>query len=171
MAERLSGAIPKLVSEDQVGYIMGRNTATVVRTIDDVINYLNRTKKAGYILAADFRKAFDSISKDFLLHVFRAFGFGADFQKWVSVLTKDSASCISHGGWVSEPSEVLRCIRQGCPFSPLAFVLAVELLAIKIRNSSIAGVESADLGSIAGAKIKIQNWLMTLTYFLKVNKI
>ena len=81
MAERLSGIIPKLVSEDQVGYIRGRNMATVMRFIDDVIMYLNRTKNAGYIFAVDFRKAFDSISKYFLSHVFRAFGFGEDFQK------------------------------------------------------------------------------------------
>ena len=65
LAERLSGVIPKLVSEDQVGYIRGRNIATVIRTIDDVITYLNRTKQAGGSLAVDFRKAFDSISKDF----------------------------------------------------------------------------------------------------------
>ena len=45
LAERVSGVIPKLVSEDQVGYIRGRNIASIVRTIDDVINYLNRTKK------------------------------------------------------------------------------------------------------------------------------
>ena len=44
LAERLSGGIPKLVSEDQVGYIWGRNIATLTRTIDDVINYLNRTQ-------------------------------------------------------------------------------------------------------------------------------
>ena len=81
LAERLSGVISRLDSEDQVGYIRGRNIATVIRTIDDVINYLNRTKKAGYRLAVDFRKALDSISKDFLSHVFKAFGFGADFQK------------------------------------------------------------------------------------------
>ena len=93
---------------------------TVIRTMDDVINYLNRTKKAGYILAVDFRKAFDSISKDFLSHVFKAFGFGVDFQKWVSVLTKGTASCKNHGGWVSDPFEVLCGIRHGCPFSPLA---------------------------------------------------
>ena len=112
----------------------GKSKWATVLTIDDVINYLNRTKKAGYIFAVDFRKAFGSISKDFLSHVFRAFGFGADFHKWVSVLTKGTASCINHGGWVSEPFEVLCWIRQGCPFSPLAFVLAVELLAIKIET-------------------------------------
>ena len=45
LAETLSGVIPKLISEDQVGYIRGRNIATVIMTIDDVINYFNRTKK------------------------------------------------------------------------------------------------------------------------------
>ena len=42
LAERLSGVIPKLVSEDQVGSIRGRN---IIRAIDDIINYLNRTIK------------------------------------------------------------------------------------------------------------------------------
>ena len=41
LAERLSGAILKLVSENQVGYIRGRNIATVIRTINDIINYWN----------------------------------------------------------------------------------------------------------------------------------
>ena len=143
--------IAKLVSECQVDYISGRKIATVLTTIDDVINSLNRTKIAGYILTVDFRKAFD-----FLLHVFRAFGFGADFQKWISVLAKGTVSCINHGGWVLEPFEVQCGIRQGYPFSPLAFVLAVELLAIKIRNSSIAGIKTPELGGRASAKMKIK---------------
>ena len=58
-------------------------------------------------------------------------------------------------------------IRQGCPFSPLAFVLAVELLAIKIRNSSITGVQTPDLGSRAGAKNKIKQLADGITLFLK----
>ena len=84
------------------------------------------------MLALDYAKAFDSISKPFLLLVFSVFGFGPDFHKWVSVLTKGSVCCTNHGGWLSEPFEVMCGIRQGCPFSPLAFVLAVEILAIKI---------------------------------------
>ena len=90
-----------------------------------------------------------------------------DFQKWVSVLTKGTASCINHGGWVSEPFEMLYGIRQGCPFSPLAFVLAVELLDINVRNSTIAGVETPNLGSRAGAKYKIKQLADDATLFLK----
>ena len=48
--------IPKLVSEDQMGRISSRNIGTVIRTIDDVINYSSRTRKASYILTVDFRK-------------------------------------------------------------------------------------------------------------------
>ena len=43
-------------------------------------------------------------------------------------------SCVAYCGWLSEYFSVEAGIRQGCPFSPLAFVLAVELLAIKIRH-------------------------------------
>ena len=55
-------------------------------------------------------------------------------------------------------------IRQGC-----AFVLTVELLAIKIRNSSIAGFETPDLGSRAGAKIELKQLADDATLFL-INK-
>ena len=58
-------------------------------------------------------------------------GFGPDFVKWVSVLMADAKSCAAYCGWLSEYFAVEAGIRQGCPFSPLAFVLAVELLAIK----------------------------------------
>ena len=68
---------------------------------------------------------------------------------------------------MSEPFEVLCEIRQGCPFSPLAFVLAVELLAITIRNSSIAGFETPDLGSRAGANMSIKQLTDDTALFLK----
>ena len=43
----------------------------------------------------------------------------------------------------------------------------MELLAIKIRNSSIAGIETPDLGSGAGAKIKMKQLADDTTLFLK----
>lgn len=166
LALRMSIVIQKVINEDQVGYLKGRNIATVLRTIDDVINYLNVTGKAGYLLAIDYAKAFDSISRDFLLQTFDVFGFGRDFKKWVKVLTGGSSSCINYGGWLSESFEVKCGIRQGCPFSPLAFVLAVELLAVKIRNSSIKGVFVPTLVQ-GNYKLKIKQLADDMTLFLQ----
>ena len=132
--------IDKLIDEDQVGYLKGRNIASVIRNVDDVIEYLNVTNKAGYLLALDYKKAFDTISKEFMLESLRIFGFKEQFRNWVKLLVTDTFSSISHGGWISSPFVLKSGIRQGCPFSPLAFVLAVEVLAIKIRNSHIAGI-------------------------------
>ena len=61
-------------------------------------------------------------------------GFGPDFVKWVSILMADAKSCVAYCGWLYEHFAVEAGIRQGCPFSPLAFILAVELLATKIRH-------------------------------------
>ena len=46
----------------------------------------------------------------------------------------DAKSCVAYCGWLSEYFAEEAGIRQGCPFSPLAFVLVVELLAIRIRH-------------------------------------
>jgi len=167
LAVRLGAVIQDLISTDQVGYLKGRNIATVIRTIDDVVNYLNVTKQAGYLLALDYAKAFDSVSKDYLLHVFEVFGFKPDFQRWVRVLMTDSMSSINHGGWVSKPFQVNCGIRQGCPFSPLGFVLAVELLATKIRNSTIAGISVSLRGNQPLESLKIKQLADDTTLFLK----
>ena len=79
--------------------------------------------------------AFDCISKEFMIQTFKKFGFGPKFISWVSLLMKDTRSCINYAGWLSGYFPAESGIRQGCPFSPLAFVLALELLAIKIRQS------------------------------------
>ena len=42
--------------------------------------------KAGYLLALDYCKAFDSISDDFIIEAFKLFGFGEQFTKWVKTL-------------------------------------------------------------------------------------
>ena len=135
MAIRMQGVIKSIISEDQVGYIKGRNISTIIRLIDDTIEYVKVHNKSGVVMALDYKKAFDSVNKGFLNAAFNKFGFGSDFRQWVKVLTHGTESCINYNGWLSEFFEVNSGIRQGCPFSPLAFILSVELLAIKIRQA------------------------------------
>ena len=158
--------VNKLINEDQVGCLKGRNISTILRNIDDVRDYLNRSDKAGCLLALDYCKAFDSISKDVIIEAFKLFGFGEQFTKWVKTLFSNTFSSINHGGWLSEPFKVNCGRRQGCPFSPLAFVLAVEILAIKIRNSSIKGTELPKLKDLEN-NIKCRQLADDTSLFLK----
>ena len=49
--------------------------------------------------------------------------------------------CINQYEWLSEPFKVERGIRQGYPLLSALCVLAVELLAIKVRIGDIKGVK------------------------------
>ena len=160
LALRLTNVIDNIVSKDQCSYIPFRDVSDNLRLIDDVIEYLKIKNKPGLLLAIDFSKAFDSISRKFMLNSFKRFGFGVDFQKWVSVLLNNSKSKIGYNGWLSEDFSVERGIKQGCPFSPLAFIISIEYLAIKIRSDSLVkGVVLDD-----NAAQNISKILKTLLY-------
>ena len=163
LANRLCTVINTIVNEDQVGYIKGRNVSNNLRTIDDVLEYLRFKEKPGILLALDFQKAFDSISKNYMIHAFKRFGFGTDFVQWIQVLFSDIRSCIGYNGWLSSDFEVKCGIRQGCPFSPLAFIVSIELLAIRLRQCS-------EIKSLSVAKDKVLKILLyadDLTMFIQ----
>ncbi|WP_293688688.1 reverse transcriptase domain-containing protein, partial [Thiolapillus sp.] len=165
MANRLNRVISNLVDNDQCGFLKGRNIATILRTTDDVISYLNSKQLPGLLVAIDFTKAFDTISKKLIVDCLKQYGFGPEFIHWVQTLISQSESCVSHYGWLSEPFQVERGIRQGCPFSPLLFVLAVELLAVKIRSGKIKGITIRKNGH--EITIKIQQFADDTTLYLR----
>ena len=167
LAVRLANVIDSVVSHDQVAYIRGRQVSTLLRLIDDVIEHTDIMQKPGLLLTVDYSQAFDRISKDFMMLAFKKFGFGNDFLQWVQVLMSNTQSCISYCGWLSDYFDVNSGIRQGCPFSPLAFVLSLELLAIKIRdNSLIKGIQLGQTELIDNF-IKIALFADDVTLFLR----
>lgn len=192
LALRMSNVISDLISEDQVGFIKGRKASNIIRLIDDVIEHMNNENKPGILLALDYTRAFDSISKEFMLWAFRKFGFGENFTHWVKVLTNETESSINYLGWISEPFPIETGIRQGCPFSPMAFILGLEILAIKIRNDpSIHGLRlprsqietnnsidmiklamyADDISMLLQGKQDLENAMKLVTDFTKISQL
>ena len=69
-------------------------------------------------------------------------------------------------GWLSEWFPTECGVRQGCPFSPLFFILGVELLAIKIRQSSdISGITLTCFNNTDHV-VKIQQYADYVTLFV-----
>ena len=86
-------------------------------------------------LFVDFEKAFDTLERPFILKALEAFNFGQNFIKWFSVLYNNVQSSVINGGSMTNDVKISRGVRQGCPLSPSLFILAVEILALKICQS------------------------------------
>ena len=130
-----------MVNSDQVGYIKGRFIGEVVRLIHDVYFFTEKQCIPGAALYIDFEKAFDCISWDYMHQVLHKFGFGPEFRRWIKVIYTDVQSAIINNAWMSSFFTLTRGVRQGCPLSALLFVMCVEILACKVRQSpDIEGV-------------------------------
>ena len=185
LANRLQKVINSIVNSDQTGYIKGRGTYQNIRLLDDIIWYLNVNSLPGALIALDFSKAFDSLSKDFMLEILKKYNFGPEFISWITVLNCDTQSCVTNDGWQTGWFNLECGIRQGCPLSALLFVLSVEICSCNLRQEEdIKGIVfpgeekytniklsqyADDLTLILGDDISIQNALSTVNEFSKVS--
>ena len=139
IAKRIEPVLPKLINPDQTGFIKGRFIGQNVRLLNDLLEYTDIKKIPGILLFIDFEKAFDTIEWPFIQNVLKRFNFGPVIRKWVSIFYSDIESAVINGGYTTNYFKVSRGVRQGCPLSSLLFVLGVEILAQKIRQSAISG--------------------------------
>jgi hypothetical protein len=62
------------------------------------------------------------------------FGFQKSIIKWLRTLYSNIKGCILNNGWISSPFKINGWSRHGFPLSALIFVIAVEILACRIRQ-------------------------------------
>ena len=135
IAKHLKKVIPKLVNSDQTGFIKGRFIGENIRLIDSVINFAGTKNIPGLLLFLDFEKAFDYLNWAFIQRTFKHLNFGSSMIKWVKTFYNNIESCVLNNGWSSNSFKPERGVRQGYPLSPYLFILCVEVLAKKIRNT------------------------------------
>ena len=86
LAYRLKKVLPKIIGNEQKGFLKNRYIGENIRTVYDLMQYLEDENKDGMLLLLDFEKAFDSIEWDYLNNVLESFGFGQQFIQWFNVL-------------------------------------------------------------------------------------
>lgn len=100
------------------------------------IQHKRLNAKDNGFLPLNAEKAFDRIEWGYFCEILKRFGFGEGYFNWLELLYTDPMAEIITNNQVSKPINLGRGTRQGCPMSPLLFLLAIEPLAMTIWKSS-----------------------------------
>ena len=111
----------------------------------------------------DFKKAFDTVSKDFLFRTLSVLVLEHLLFDGSTLFRRTSGVVLNNGFAVSNWSfAVERGVRQGDPLSAYLFIIALEVLCVNIRNSNdIRGIK------VDNEEIKVSLLAHDLTVFLK----
>ena len=145
ISNRIKKVLPIIIDKEQTGFMKGRYIGENVRLILSIINFLETKQQPGLLFFADFQKAFDSLSHNFIIDCLNSFNFGPDLIKWIKVFYNDIFSNIINNGYMSDQFQIQKGVRQGCPLSSSLFIICLQVLTNYIKlNEDIKGIKVGD---------------------------
>ncbi|GMF51547.1 unnamed protein product [Phytophthora fragariaefolia] len=141
LATRIQTFMDHVIGDTQQGFVHGRQMQKAVvmmlaqlqtaQSEHDLPANLSRI-----IPLLDFKKAYDTVDREFLLTTLRLFGFSESFARLVQRLHDGTSARFSVDGRLSKLMPIQSGIRQGCPLAPLPFILAAEILGLAVQQDS-----------------------------------
>lgn len=86
MVEILSLLLGKLVSDNQFGFMRGRQASLSILIVSEVYHNLKNGSAKGLIFKIDFEEAFDSVNWAFLFQLLEKFGVGTSFISILKII-------------------------------------------------------------------------------------
>ena len=129
LANRLQLVISDLIGPEQNYAVKGRSIQDNLHLIREILEGIKDDDEAA-LINLDQSKAFDRVDHQFLAMVLETAGFKPEF----SILYHNPQAVVQVNGKCSKAFVIERSVRQGCPLSPLLYVLALEPLLRRLRD-------------------------------------
>lgn len=136
LANRIQPYLTTLIHSDQCGFLPTHSTSLNTRHLHYIMTAVSPNYPNAGCLSLDLKQAFDTISWNYMFAALQRFGFPNTYLNWVRPLYTSPTARARTGRHISGKYTVHRGTQQGCPLSPLLFVLALEPLAVAIRRSA-----------------------------------
>eukprot|EP00253_Pinus_taeda_P010693 PITA_10693 len=147
IAVRIKLILSRCISNEQFGFLDGRQIHEAIGVAHETLHSVKLMNRKGVVIKIDLSKAYDRTNWIYLRMLLTHLGFTPDFINWImGCITSVSFGVLINGA--STPFfKGKRGLRQGCPLSPLLFLLVIEGLSQLIqkakREGKVKGLEVA----------------------------
>jgi hypothetical protein len=160
----------KCFSEMQGGFRRDRPTFAKMWTLRNIFEHAKKNDRELHACYIDIQKAYDSVEHWALDRVLEEYGFSQHFRDIITDICKDTTCNVILPHGLSDSIKITRGVRQGCPLSPVLFILFLEPMMLKLEGMKRGykldegdpipgGAYADDMVLHAGTRIDLQRLL------------
>ena len=136
LARKIMETVQKLIPPRQKGFIQGRNIHEHILHVQMLVSRLeNDPTASAALLFLDWEKAFDRISHQAIWESFEQMGFSHSFLQCLKAIYRKNTARVLVNGKLSSEFQTHSGTKQGCPISPLIFVIMAELFNVPLEDA------------------------------------
>jgi len=83
MVNKLKTILPNLITQEQTGFVKGRQIMDGIVIAQEVIHSLKNSKNKGMLIKLDLAKAYDRLSWEYMGGTLKAHGFDKRWVMWI----------------------------------------------------------------------------------------
>ena len=152
LERRIRPIVEPRIQEEQCGFRPGRGTLDQLYTLHRVLEGSWEFAQPVHMCFVDLEKAFDRVPRGILWGVLREYGVRGPLLRAVRSLYDRSRSLVRIAGSKSDLFPVHVGLRQGCPLSPVLFIIFMDRISrssqgpegVRFGNHRIASLLFAD---------------------------
>jgi hypothetical protein len=118
----------KVITNSQGGWRKRRSTWQKIKILTNAIQHSIEKKKEIHLIWIDLKKAYDSTNHEHLFETLEEFGLDEKMVRLIKALTTGNTCRVLTALGATEKVHIERGVRQGCPLSPLLFLMFIEPL-------------------------------------------
>ncbi|XP_073670675.1 uncharacterized protein [Paramisgurnus dabryanus] len=135
--QRLSDAVDQHLRKEQAGFRKGRGCTDQIFVLRNIIEQCTEWQRQLYINFVDFEKAFDSIHRDSLWRILRAYGIPQDIVLLIQSFYNNFTCKVVNS---DHCFHVKTGVRQGCVMSAFLFNIAIDWVMRRTTEKQTSGL-------------------------------
>ncbi|XP_073670211.1 uncharacterized protein [Paramisgurnus dabryanus] len=135
--QRLSDAVDQHLRKEQAGFRKGRGCTDQIFVLRNIIEQCTEWQRQLYINFVDFEKAFDSVHRDSLWRILRAYGIPQDIVLLIQSFYNNFTCKVVNS---DHRFHVKTGVRQGCVMSAFLFNIAIDWVMRRTTEKQTSGL-------------------------------